>query len=116
MFGFSLSDNKVRLNLKNLSATHYDKKSFNIFGRDHYIHGVTQRGCKRYKQHMSRQIELKTNAQLAKMNQAGLVLHERLDAVVAAAKPGVTTHQVPQGCRAGRDKRGATSHFVGDYG
>src|SRR5699024_12352629 len=109
MFGFSLSDNKVRLNLKNLSATHYDKKSFNIFGRDHYIHGVTQRGCKRYKQHISRQIELKTNAQLAKMNQAGLVLPEGLHAVVPAPKPGGTSHQLAQGFRTLLDEHGATS-------
>src|SRR5699024_12219570 len=65
---------------------------------------------------MSRQIELKTNAQLAKMNQAGLVLHEGLDAVVAAAKPGVTTHQLDQVFRAVLDKHGATSNFIGDYG
>src|SRR5699024_12003886 len=91
--------NKVRLNLENLSATHYAEKSFNIFGRDHYIHGVTQRGCKRYKQHMSRQIELKTNAQLAKMNQAGLVLHEGIDAVVEAAKPEVTSRPLDQASR-----------------
>src|SRR5699024_12402569 len=106
MFGFSLSDNKVRLNLKNLSATHYDKKSFNIFGRDHYIHGVTQRGCKRYKQHMSRQIELKTNAQLAKMNHAGLVLHDVLDAVVAVAMPGVIIHQLVTVLRSILDMQG----------
>lgn len=65
---------------------------------------------------MSRQIELKTNAQLAKMNQAGLVLHEGLDAVVAAAKPGVTTHQLDQVFRAVLDKHGATSNFLGYYG
>lgn len=65
---------------------------------------------------MSRQIELKTNAQLAKMNQAGLILHEGLDAVVAAATPGVTTHQLDQVFRAVLDKHGATSNFLGYYG
>src|SRR5690625_3843754 len=65
---------------------------------------------------MSRQIELKTNAQLAKMNQAGLVLHEGLDAVVAAAKPGVTTHQLDQVFRAVLAEHGATSNFLGYYG
>src|SRR5699024_12333448 len=65
---------------------------------------------------MTRQIELKTNAQLAKVNQAGLVVQEGLDAVVAAAKPGVTTHQLDQVFRAVLDKHGATSNFLGYYG
>src|SRR5699024_10972352 len=65
---------------------------------------------------MSRQIELKTNAQLAKMNQAGLILHEGLDAVVAAATPGITTHQLDQVFRAVLDKHGATSNFLGYHG
>lgn len=65
---------------------------------------------------MSRQIELKTNTQLAKMNQAGLILHEGLDAVVAAAKPGATTNQLDQVFRTVLEKNGATSNFLGYYG
>src|SRR5699024_10198035 len=65
---------------------------------------------------MSRQIELKNHTQLCKINQEGLGLHEGLEAVVAAAKPGVTTQQLDQVFRAVLDKHGATSNFLGYYG
>lgn len=66
--------------------------------------------------HMSRQIELKTNAQMAKMHEAGLILHQGLDAVVAEAKPGVTTKDLDQVFRKVLADNGATSNFLGYYG
>lgn len=65
---------------------------------------------------MSRQIELKTNAQLAKMHEAGVILHRGLDAVVAAAKPGVTTNDLDGVFRKVLADHGATSNFLGYYG
>lgn len=65
---------------------------------------------------MARQIELKTNAELATMHQAGLVLHQGLNAVVAAAQPGVTTHELDQVFRKVLSDHGATSNFLGYYG
>ena len=65
---------------------------------------------------MSRQIELKTNAQMATMHDAGLVLHQGLDAVVAAAKPGMTTNALDQVFREVLAQHGATSNFLGYYG
>lgn len=65
---------------------------------------------------MPRQIELKTNAQLAKMHQAGVILHQGLDAVVAAAKPGVTTKDLDAVFRQVLSDNGATSNFLGYYG
>lgn len=65
---------------------------------------------------MARQIELKTNAQMATMHQAGLILHQGLDAVVAAAKPGVTTGELDQVFRKVLADNGATSNFLGYYG
>lgn len=65
---------------------------------------------------MSRQIELKTNAQLATMHQAGLILHQGLDAVVAAAQPGVTTAHLDQVFRTVLADNGATSNFLGYHG
>lgn len=65
---------------------------------------------------MPRQIELKTNAQLAKMHQAGVILHQGLDAVVAAAKPGVTTKDLDAVFRQVLADNGATSNFLGYYG
>ncbi|GAA2028882.1 type I methionyl aminopeptidase [Yaniella flava] len=65
---------------------------------------------------MSRQIELKSNAQMATMHQAGLILHQGLDEVVAAAKPGVTTAQLDEVFRKVLSDHGATSNFLGYYG
>lgn len=65
---------------------------------------------------MPRQIELKTNAQLAKMHQAGVILHQGLDAVVAAAEPGVTTKDLDAVFRQVLADNGATSNFLGYYG
>src|SRR5699024_12716812 len=65
---------------------------------------------------MSRQIELKTNAQMATMHEAGLVLQQGLDAVVAAAKPGMTTNALDQVFREVLAQHGATSNFLGYYG
>src|SRR5699024_9422810 len=77
--------------------------------------GVTY-GLQGVSPHMSRQIELKTNAQMAKMHEAGLILHQGLDAVVAAAKPGVTTKDLDQVFRKVLADNGATSNFLGYYG
>lgn len=65
---------------------------------------------------MSRQIELKTNAQMSTMHRAGLVLHKGLDAVVAAAQPGATTADLDQVFRTVLAEHGATSNFLGYYG
>ena len=65
---------------------------------------------------MSRQIELKSNAQMATMHQAGLILHQGLNDVVAAAKPGVTTAQLDEVFRKVLSDNGATSNFLGYYG
>jgi methionyl aminopeptidase len=65
---------------------------------------------------MSRHIELKTNTQMATMHQAGLILHQGLDAVVAAAKPGVTTSDLDRVFRKVLANHGATSNFLGYHG
>lgn len=65
---------------------------------------------------MRRRIELKTNAQMSIMHQAGLILHQGLDAVVAAAQPGVTTNQLDQVFRGVLAEHGATSNFLGYHG
>lgn len=65
---------------------------------------------------MSRHIELKTNTQMATMHQAGRILHEGLEAVSAAAQPGVTTGQLDQVFRTVLAEHGATSNFLGYHG
>src|SRR5690625_6801879 len=50
------------------------------------------------------------------MHQAGLILHQGLDAVVAAAKPGVTTSALDEVFRKVLADNGATSNFLGYYG
>lgn len=65
---------------------------------------------------MARHIELKTNAQLATMHKAGLILHKGLDEVVAAAKPGVTTKDLDRVFRKVLAEHGATSNFLGYHG
>lgn len=65
---------------------------------------------------MARHIELKTPAQMATMHQAGLILHKGLDAVVAAAQPGVTTNELDEVFRSVLADHGATSNFLGYHG
>lgn len=65
---------------------------------------------------MRRRIELKTNAQMATMHQAGRILRQGLDAVVAAAQPGVTTNDLDQVFREVLSDHGATSNFLGYHG
>lgn len=65
---------------------------------------------------MSRQIEIKNSGQMAKMHEAGLILHEGLDAVVAAAQPGATTRDLDTVFRKVLAQHGATSNFLGYYG
>ena len=65
---------------------------------------------------MARHIELKTPAQMATMHQAGLILHKGLDAVVAAAQPGVTTNELDEVFRGVLADHGATSNFLGYHG
>lgn len=63
-----------------------------------------------------RRIELKTPEQLRHMDAAGSVLAGALDAVVAAAVPGVTTGQLDRVFAAFIAERGATPNFLGYYG
>ena len=65
---------------------------------------------------MARHIELKTPAQMDTMHQAGLILHKGLDAVVAAAQPGVTTNELDEVFRGVLADHGATSNFLGYHG
>lgn len=60
-------------------------------------------------------IELKTPEQLLVMRQAGLVVAEGLDAMTAAAHPGVTTAEVDAVGREVLARHGAKSNFLG-YG
>jgi methionyl aminopeptidase len=61
-------------------------------------------------------IEYKTNAQILKMREAGLVLAEALDAAVAAATIGTRTAHVDEVFSAVLDRHGAKSNFKGYYG
>ncbi|GAA4904695.1 type I methionyl aminopeptidase [Tessaracoccus lubricantis] len=64
-------------------------------------------------------IELKTPDELRLMRRAGLVVAEGLDAMVAAARAGVTTAEVDAVGREVLARHGATSSFLGygaDYG
>ena len=58
-------------------------------------------------------IEYKTNAQILKMREAGLVLAEALDEAVAAAQIGVTTAHLDEVFAAVLERHGATSNFKG---
>ncbi|MDO2935515.1 type I methionyl aminopeptidase [Paeniglutamicibacter sulfureus] len=58
-------------------------------------------------------IEYKTNTQILKMREAGLVLAEALDEAVAAAQIGVTTAHLDEVFAAVLERRGATSNFKG---
>lgn len=61
-------------------------------------------------------IEYKSNDQILKMREAGLVLAEALDTAVAAAQIGTTTAELDQVFEAVLDKHGAKSNFKGYYG
>lgn len=60
-------------------------------------------------------IEYKHPAELARMDAAGTVLCEALDAAVAAAAPGVTTKELDEVFAAVLARHGATSNFLGYY-
>lgn len=61
-------------------------------------------------------IEYKSNAQILKMREAGLVLAEALDTAVAAARVGTTTAELDALFSGVLDKHGATSNFKGYHG
>ena len=61
-------------------------------------------------------IELKNNAQMRTMHEAGLVLSRALDAAVAAAVPGVTTKHLDDVFAAVLNEAGAKSNFLGYHG
>lgn len=61
-------------------------------------------------------IEYKSNAQILKMREAGLVLAEALDEAVAAAQPGITTKEVDAVFAGVLERHGATSNFLGYHG
>lgn len=61
-------------------------------------------------------IEYKTNSQILKMREAGLVLAEALDEASATARPGVTTKQVDAAFAKVLERHGATSNFLGYHG
>jgi methionyl aminopeptidase len=58
-------------------------------------------------------IEYKTNSQILKMREAGLVLAEALDEAVAAAQIGVTTAHLDEVFAGVLQRHGATSNFKG---
>lgn len=60
-------------------------------------------------------IELKTDAQLLVMRQAGLVVHDALTAATAAVQPGATTAAVAKAAAEVIESAGASSNFLG-YG
>ncbi|SDI71953.1 type I methionyl aminopeptidase [Arthrobacter cupressi] len=61
-------------------------------------------------------IEYKSNQQMRKMHEAGLVLSRALDAAVAAAKPGVSTRELDAVFAAVLNEAGAKSNFLGYHG
>lgn len=61
-------------------------------------------------------IEYKTNQQILKMREAGLVLAEALDEAVAAAQVGVTTAHVESVFAAVLERHNAKSNFKGYHG
>lgn len=62
-----------------------------------------------------RQIEYKTDAQLAVMAKAGVVTSRALDAAVAATAPGVKTIELDAAFREVLKEHNATSNFLGYY-
>ncbi|MGG5753066.1 type I methionyl aminopeptidase [Zafaria sp. Z1313] len=61
-------------------------------------------------------IEYKSNAQILKMREAGLVLAEALDAAEAAAQVGATTAEIDAVFAAVLKRHGAQSNFKGYHG
>ncbi|WP_159610098.1 type I methionyl aminopeptidase [Glutamicibacter sp. JC586] len=61
-------------------------------------------------------IEYKSNSEILKMRQAGLVLAEALDEAVAMARPGVTTEAINQVFGKVLERNNATSNFLGYHG
>ncbi|MCZ2402077.1 type I methionyl aminopeptidase [Paenarthrobacter sp. Z7-10] len=61
-------------------------------------------------------IEYKSNAQMRVMTQAGLVLSRALDAVLAAAAPGISTAELDAVFAGILKDAGATSNFLGYHG
>ncbi|MGO4295789.1 type I methionyl aminopeptidase [Glutamicibacter sp. MCAF14] len=61
-------------------------------------------------------IEYKSNSEILKMRQAGLVLAEALDEAVAMARPGVRTEELDQAFGKVLERHNATSNFLGYHG
>ncbi|ALD64513.1 type I methionyl aminopeptidase [Glutamicibacter soli] len=61
-------------------------------------------------------IEYKSNSEILKMREAGLVLAEALDEAVAMARPGITTAAVDKVFAKVLERHGATSNFLGYHG
>ena len=61
-------------------------------------------------------IEYKSNSEILKMRQAGLVLAEALDEAVAMARPGVTTEAINKVFGKVLERNNATSNFLGYHG
>jgi len=61
-------------------------------------------------------IELKTAEQIALMREAGLVVARTLERLVAAVRPGVTTHDLDKVAEASIRDEGATPNFLGYHG
>ncbi|WP_417364841.1 type I methionyl aminopeptidase [Glutamicibacter arilaitensis] len=61
-------------------------------------------------------IEYKSNSEILKMRQAGLVLAEALDEAVAMARPGVRTEEINQAFGKVLERHNATSNFLGYHG
>ncbi|MCO1339118.1 type I methionyl aminopeptidase [Kocuria polaris] len=64
----------------------------------------------------SSKIEYKSNPQILKMREAGLVLAEALDTTVAAAKVGMTTAELDAVFESVITEHGTTSNFKGYHG
>ncbi|RZU60782.1 type I methionyl aminopeptidase [Zhihengliuella halotolerans] len=64
----------------------------------------------------SSKIEYKSNPQILKMREAGLVLAEALDTTVAAAEVGMTTAELDAVFESVITKHGTTSNFKGYHG
>ncbi|MFA6002899.1 MAG: type I methionyl aminopeptidase [Elusimicrobiota bacterium] len=61
-------------------------------------------------------IELKSAAEIAGMRQAGILLAEALDAIVAAVRPGAATSELDRVAAAEFSRRGAKPAFLGYHG
>lgn len=61
-------------------------------------------------------IYLKTEEELAKLRRVNLVVHDVLEAVEEAVRPGASTHELNEIARKVMEKHGATSAFLGYHG